>query len=198
MKILAIGSHPDDIECGCFGTLKKYKQKGAELYYLMLTCGGDSGDAEVRRTEQLESAEVLGAKVIFTNLESAYLNNDSGRKTIEAIEKAIKEVKPDIIFTHSEHDRHQDHRLVNRATNSACRFFQGELYYYCGYSSLKDFKPQVYEKIEDDTEPLKFFKSQSDKFYMNPKVRDSILVFWATQAGFLGKAEAFEVGRIIR
>ena len=32
MNILAIGSHHDDVEFGCFGTLSKHKENGDNVY----------------------------------------------------------------------------------------------------------------------------------------------------------------------
>jgi len=201
-KVLAIASHPDDIEGGCYGTLCKYKQQGFRIHYLVLTCGGDSGNADIRRKEQEEVADLLGATVKFQNLQSALLNNNSGRETIQAIEDAIKVIKPDIIFTHSKNDVHQDHRLVNEATISATRFFQGQVYCYEAYSSLRYFQPTVFYRIdeffEDKLRAISLFTSQGKKFYMNPEVITGIAVFRAAQSGKLGKAEAFEIGRIIR
>ena len=202
MRILAIAAHPDDVEIGCYATLKQYKQKGYDLTYLVLTCGGDAGDVIVRKGEQLKAAWELEAKVIFSDLQSAYLSNDSGRATIKAIENAIKEVNPDIIFSHSDHDTHQDHRLVNMATRSACRFFSGELLFYEGHSSLKTFSPNIVYKIDDFFEDklrvIRFFDSQASRFYMNPKVLEGIAIFRAAQFGFIGKAEAFELGGMVR
>ena len=198
MKILAIGAHPDDIEIGCYGTLKKAVKQSHEVEYLVLTAGGDSGDAEVRKGEQLETS--LG-HVKFGGLKSAFLNNNSGRESIKLIEETINKIKPDIIYSHSHNDNHQDHRSVNRATRSACRFFQGQLLFYEGWSSLKYFKPNCIVKVDDyfnsKLRVLKTFISQSDKFYMNPKVIESIAIFRAAQFGYLGKAEAFEVGGIV-
>jgi len=135
-------------------------------------------------------------------LPSAHLGNNSGRETIEAIEKAIAEIKPNIIFSHTEHDRHQDHILVNRATISACRFFQGQLYFYEAFSSLKYFEPQMVYRIDeffpDKIIAISLFTSQANKFYMQPKIIESIAVFRAAQFGMFGKAEAFEVGKIIK
>jgi len=201
-RILGIASHPDDLEFGCFGTFKRYQQQGYKLYYLILTNGGDSGNGDIRKEEQSEAADLLKAEVKFQNLPSAYLNNDSGRETIKAIENSINLVKPQVIFTHSDNDRHQDHRLVNKATTSACRFFQGQLYFYEGHSSLKYFKPNLVYRIdaffEDKLRTMNLFISQATKFYMNPKVIRAIATFRAAQFGFLGKAEAFEVGGIVR
>ena len=54
MNILAIGSHPDDIEFGCGGTLLKYSENGHKVYMLVLSKGDKGGDPEVRQKEQVK------------------------------------------------------------------------------------------------------------------------------------------------
>lgn len=202
MKILAIGAHPDDIETACFGTLLKYKNKGYKIYNLVISLGEDAGDPIRRKKESEEAAKLLDAEIKFGNLQSALLSNNSGRETIELIEGAIKSLKPDIVFTHTIHDRHQDHRLVNQATESACRLFSGDLYYYEGVSSLKTFVPNVFSAIDDLFEEkmgaLKIFFTQSGKPYMSREVIESRARFRACQANMWNSlAEAFEIGREI-
>jgi len=65
MNILAIGSHPDDIEYGCGGTLLKYAQKGHHVYLFIATQGQAGGNSDIRYQEQLHSIEILGAKEVF-------------------------------------------------------------------------------------------------------------------------------------
>ncbi len=48
MRILAIGSHPDDIEFGCGGTLIKYSQQGHDVSLLVMTQGSSGGAGPVR------------------------------------------------------------------------------------------------------------------------------------------------------
>jgi LmbE family N-acetylglucosaminyl deacetylase len=198
MRILIVSAHPDDAEFGCYGTLLKHFNSSDTITYLVLTLGGDSGNPQVRREEQLSTS--LGI-VHFGALKSAFLDNNSGREAISLIEKTIDLASPDIIYTHSSNDRHQDHRAVNRATLSACRFFKGQLYFYEGFSSLKRFRPNKFVDISDYFDQklwvMRKFKSQASKFYMNPELITAVATFRAAQAGFLGRAEAFEVGSIV-
>ena len=61
MKILAIGAHPDDLELGCAGTLIKHAQRGDDVYMMIITDGSAGGEADVRSSEQLEAAKIIGA-----------------------------------------------------------------------------------------------------------------------------------------
>ena len=36
-KILVLGAHPDDVEIGCLGTLKKLSEMGASIYLCIFT-----------------------------------------------------------------------------------------------------------------------------------------------------------------
>jgi LmbE family N-acetylglucosaminyl deacetylase len=203
MNILAIGSHPDDIEGGCFGTLRRLHQLKCKLFYVVVSLGEDAGEPKIRKREAEKSAKLLDAEIIFGQLHSALLANNSGRETIVLIENAIKKFDPSIIFTHTYHDRHQDHRLVNKATESACRFYKGDIYYYEGFSSLKTFQPNCFYDITQQF-PLKLkalgnFSSQGKKPYMDKKVIECLARFRACQANMWGGlAEAFEIGRISR
>ncbi len=70
MRILAIGSHPDDLEYGCGGTLARYAQAGHQVTMLVITCGEQGGSPGTREMEQRAAADSLGAsEVIFGGYE---------------------------------------------------------------------------------------------------------------------------------
>lgn len=145
MKILAIGSHPDDIEVGCGGTLRKYADKGNEIYLLVMTEGGQGGDRSVRISEQEKAAEIMSAKKVFWGgLEDTKINSDLG--TIQKIENIIKEVNPVFIFTHYFNDTHQDHRHLSNAVISAARYAKNVLFY--EGPTTQDFRPTIFSDID--------------------------------------------------
>ncbi|MCB4790984.1 MAG: PIG-L family deacetylase [Elusimicrobia bacterium] len=127
MKILAIGSHPDDIEFGCGGTLCKLSRNGHKINILVMTKGHHGGDERIREKEQEKSAKMLNAKLIwggFTDTQIPIV-----KSTINLIEHHIKEIQPDIIFVPFREDTHQDHRAVSRATLTATRYIKNVLFY---------------------------------------------------------------------
>ena len=65
MNILAIGSHPDDIEFGCGGSLIKFAGKGHNVSMLVMTEGGQGGEAPVRVQEQVDSQNILGVRTLY-------------------------------------------------------------------------------------------------------------------------------------
>ena len=65
LDILAIGSHPDDVELGCGATIAKEISLGKKVGILDLTRGelGTRGSAIIRDKEASKAAKILGAVV---------------------------------------------------------------------------------------------------------------------------------------
>jgi len=143
-NILAIGSHPDDIEYGCGGTLIKYAEKGHNVFLLVMSKGGKGGEDGVRWSEQEKSMALLGATELFcgglvdTRIEIRH-------ETIEFIEGIIRRVRPNFIFCHHPEDTHQDHRHLSQMTISATRYIQNVLFY--EGPTTERFDPHVYVDI---------------------------------------------------
>ena len=134
--ILCFAAHPDDLEFSCTATLWKYKQKGYEIIYVVLTNGENGGKIQglstqqrinVRKQEQLKSAEMLGVKqVIFLEYRDGFLQyTDKLRGQLVEI---IRQYKPEIIFSFDPANRnfdnlnlyHRDHRVAAEAVFDAC------------------------------------------------------------------------------
>ena len=146
MNILAIGAHPDDIEIGCGGSLIKYSRAGHNVYLLIMTAGEMGGDADIRKSEQLESAKIITAKdVIFKDYPDT--NLPLNKVLISNIEAVVKKIKPDFIFVNYTHDTHQDHRTLAKGTISATRYIKNVLFY--EVPTTHDFNPSVYVDITD-------------------------------------------------
>jgi len=145
MRILAIGSHPDDIEFGCGGTLIKYTRGGHELCLMVMTAGGGGGEASLRRREQEAAAAVMGAKEVFWG-EYRDTEIPVNQPLIQKIEDVVRSVAPDFIFVHYREDTHQDHRHLAACTISATRYTRNVLFY--EGPTTNDFTPSVFVDIE--------------------------------------------------
>jgi N-acetylglucosamine malate deacetylase 1 len=122
--VIAIGAHPDDIEFYMAGTLLMLKKAGYETHYLNLA-SGNCGSTEyngtttrsIRNTEARTAAKVLGAHfhpVITDDLEIVY-----SVELLRALAAIIREVKPNIILTHSPQDYMEDHTNTCRLSVTA-------------------------------------------------------------------------------
>jgi len=180
MKIIAIGAHLDDIEIGAGGTLSKLIKDGNEVKMLVMSesAFADFDGNIIRTREQAmneghKASEILGAKFIeildFPNKDVPY-NSIS----VEIIDSNLTRFKPDLIFTHSPHDTHQDHRNTALATISAARYFNNILFYEPFHPAGKSYmphRPQIYfditETLEKKIAMLEAHESQLKKYGEN-------------------------------
>jgi bacillithiol biosynthesis deacetylase BshB1 len=125
LDILAVGVHPDDVELSCSGTLLKHIVLGKTVGILDLTRGelGTRGNAELRTTEAMRSAKILGVK-IRTQLDMAdgFFTNDEAHQ--RKIMEQIRYHQPEIVLVNTVSDRHPDHGRAAKLTADAC-FYSG-------------------------------------------------------------------------
>jgi len=201
MNILAVGSHPDDIEYGCGGTLLKYADSGHDVYLLVATQGHMGGNPERRRAEQEESVRLIGAKEVIWG---GYRDTEIpvSQALIAEIEDIITRIDPRFVFVHYGNDTHQDHRNLSRAVISAARHIANVLFYE-GPTTL-EFHPNVFVDVSNVIEKkialLQAHESQISR--TNIKNR-SILELVSANGTFRGiqartaVAEAFMPSRLL-
>ncbi len=161
MNILAIGAHPDDIELGCAGTMLKYVRGGHKVFYLIMSEGGQGGDAALRRQEQEDAARRVGvSRVFWGNCVDTQFHVT--REMVALIEGVCAQVKPDEVYVNFPQDSHQDHRALGKAVISATRYIPRVLFYE-DYTSL-DFNPEIFvdiaDAIDDKIEVVRLHRSQ--------------------------------------
>jgi LmbE family N-acetylglucosaminyl deacetylase len=143
MKILGIGSHPDDLEYGCGGLFCRLVNKGHSVHMLVMTGGEEGGNPRLRRKEQESCVKMVGAKLYWGGFRDTEIPDS--RALIEVVEKFIVQVKPDIILSHYWDDTHQDHRRLAYAVITASRYVRDLLLY--EVPSTRNFSPQVFVDI---------------------------------------------------
>jgi LmbE family N-acetylglucosaminyl deacetylase len=202
MNILAIGSHPDDIEFGCGGMLLSYSRQGHNVFLLILTDGSFGADPGIRKKEQEEASRFLKAQGLFWGgFKDTELADN--RELILKIDSVLQQVKPDIVFLNYYDDVHQDHRAAAQAGVSATRHIKEVLFY--EVPTTQRFEPDIFIDIEgaleDKIELLKLHTSQVDR----TKVKDLTILESARSCanfrGFQGRvkfAEGFKALRILR
>jgi LmbE family N-acetylglucosaminyl deacetylase len=203
--ILAIGAHPDDIEIGCAGTLLTLANQGAEVYYIIASLGEQCDVAdmdknalmEIRKEESRKAALPIGARDIFyLNLPDTFIEHNG--LAVGSIEKIISKVKPDLIFTHTLQDKHQDHKNLGFATISACRRAKTNILHYETPSTAQSFQPVVFSDIsgvmKEKIDILKCFTSQNEKIYLDNEAIEGLARYRGYTSGSKF-AEAFEVSR---
>ena len=115
-RVLAIGCHADDIEIGCGGTLLTLAQAnpGLEVDWVVLAAPGDRA-AEARASADAFLAGVADAHVVVHDFRDGYMPY-VGREVKDVFEALKARPDPQVVFTHSHYDFHQDHRLACELT----------------------------------------------------------------------------------
>jgi LmbE family N-acetylglucosaminyl deacetylase len=199
-RILTIGAHPDDIEIAAGAALAKLRDAGYLISGLVMTRGEKGGDGDTRPVEARRGAEFLGLdSVQVLDFTDTHLSADIVNIT-NAIEEMIIKVQPDIIFTHSAHDLHQDHQTVFEATMRAARSTRTTILCYESPSVTQDFHPTYFidvdKYVEVKVKAIREHWNQRKKPYMKPDLVRGKLAFRGAQAK-VNYAEGFEVARMV-
>jgi two-component system, NtrC family, response regulator HydG len=193
--VLAIGAHPDDVEIGAAGTLLAHRAAGDTVAILTLSRGARGGDQAQRARESQEAADVIGARLFLDDLEDTRIAE--GDPTIGVISRVVEELQPTVVYTHSIHDVHQDHRNTNRAAMVACRRI-GRLYCFQSPSATVEFRPTHFVAIDDHIgrklKAIGTFGSQAVRDYLEPDLIASTARYWSRYCGG-SHAEPFEAIR---
>jgi LmbE family N-acetylglucosaminyl deacetylase len=201
--VLCLGAHADDLEIGCGGTLLRLldDNPGLEVSWVVL-----SGSPE-RSAEAAESAAALLAKAARASIRLAdfretyfpYLGSE-----IKTYVAALgTEIQPDLIFTHSREDLHQDHRVTSELTWNTFRdhlILEYEVPKWDGDLG----RPNVFVPLESAVclrkveHLLRVFPSQRDKDWFDAEVFRGLMRLRGMEARSpSGYAEAFFCRKLV-
>ena len=134
--VLAVVAHADDVEFCMGGSIARWIQEGAEVYYLVLTDGSVGAQdtslssrqiAALRQDEQRAAAKRLGVKnVFFGDYQDCQLSvrNEVKRDIVRVIRKVrpdtVVTMDPTMLYSISRSSiNHSDHRAAGEATLDA-------------------------------------------------------------------------------
>lgn len=196
-RVLAIGAHPDDVEIGCGGALLEHRRRGDDITVLTMSHGQVGGPETARVGESMLAARSLGAQLFIADLPDTRI--DPGVDTIRLLESVVQGVDPTVIYVHSKHDNHQDHRAVHAAVVSAARRVP-RIYAYESPSATNDFAPTKFVPIDrvmtHKVDLLGLFATQNERSYLEPELVIAGARYWARHLAPRARyAEPFEVLR---
>lgn len=199
-KVLFLGAHPDDIELGC-GALLHHLVKETDVLCVTLSDNQKNPALKQVKDEHIQSMSILGVpeeKIVLGPFQTRVFP-DSRQEILEYFLKLRKDFQPDLIFTHSKQDVHQDH---NTMTDEALRAFRGITVLgfdvvRSSYGFFPNFLVQVTEEdVKKKIEALAKYETYRDRYYFNSDLTRSIMV----RHGALAEcqfAEGFDILRIV-
>jgi LmbE family N-acetylglucosaminyl deacetylase len=199
-RLLFLGAHPDDIELGC-GALIANVSNHVDLRCVTLSDNQKNPALKNLVHEHHQSMSILGVKreqVILKEFETRNFPRDR-QAILEFLYELNREFEPDVVFTHTEDDIHQDHDVLRM---EALRTFRGVSI--LGYDVLRSsygfFPHFLVEVSEADVQKkinaLAEYRTYSDKYYFDSEIIRSTSI----RHGALAErpfAEGFDILRIV-
>jgi LmbE family N-acetylglucosaminyl deacetylase len=174
-RILALGAHADDIEIGCGATLLALTRARSDLEVTWLVLGADGARAEEATASAARFLEGAGrVEVQVHGFRDGYFPY-VGTELKDIFESLKADVDPQLIFTHTRFDLHQDHRLVCELTWNTFRnhlILEYEVPKYDGDLGAPNmFVPVSCELAEEKVRLLlEVFPSQSGKHWFDAEL----------------------------
>lgn len=226
-RVLVVAAHPDDEILGVGATVAKHVAQGDEVYALILGEGQTSrgehredisqGVVEELHKNTMESASKVGYRnVYFENFPDNRFDQVDLLDIVKVVEHKIREIQPEIIYTHYSGDLNIDHQYTARAVLTATRpigdYPVKEIYAFetlsstewnFDYSVQPAFSPNVYvditEYYEKKEAAMNCYVSELCQ-YPHPRSLEGMDVLSRTRgiAAGMKRAEAFMLIRCMK
>jgi len=220
--VLVVAAHPDDEVLGAGATAARRAAAGDRVHVAILGEGITSRDGADRaavaglQEDARAVAAMLGAKsVVFGALPDNRFDTVALLDIVKCVEGWVRDLDPEVVYTHHPGDLNVDHRLTFQAVLTATRPVPGcrvrELYAFEVASSSEwafgrlaaPFSPTVFEDVASTLElkvaALERYRGEHRPF-PHPRSGEALRAIarrWGSVVG-LPYAEAFELIRAIR
>lgn len=203
LQVLCLGAHPDDIEIGCGGTIRRIcrENPSAFIHWVVLSCHGVRSDEARVGADRFREGSAGGDLEMGTFRDGFFPSRGEAIK--EFFEALKARINPDVIFTHFREDRHQDHRLVSDLTWNTWRdhlILEYEVPKWDGdLGAPNAFVPLTEAYAEEKIAGiLEAFPSQRGKHWFGPETFRGLLRLRGNECRSpTGHAEAFYARKVI-
>ncbi len=223
-KILTFFAHPDDETLAAGATINKLSNNGCRTYVAIPATGINARkniykknirNKKITNLQQdtFKALSIIGIKksdIFFGNFNDNELDKHTLLELIHWIEKIVKKIKPDAIFTHHRYCTNIDHQYCHEAaivatrakTNNHIPVFCGEVPSSTGYLRPTKWEPNFYVNVskydvEAKIRAMQTFKEEAriDPHPRSPEVLKSLAKVRGSESGF-HFAESFMIQKI--
>jgi LmbE family N-acetylglucosaminyl deacetylase len=190
-----MGAHADDIEIGCGATVLKLVEQYPKCEFVWVVfCSNEERADEARASAAAFLQGASRTEVRILSFRDGFLPW-SGIEAKETFETLKNETNPDLIFTHTKGDQHQDHRTLSELTWNTWRdhsILEYEIPKYDGDLGQPNCYVSVsHSQSEDKIDYLmRYFRSQRGKRWFRPETFRALLNLRGIECG-VEMAEAF-------
>jgi LmbE family N-acetylglucosaminyl deacetylase len=225
VNVLVIVAHPDDEILGCGGTAVRLVAEGHEVHFAILgegvtsrhpqRCDADANQlAELHRQAHAAAAKVGVKNIMLHKLPDNRLDTVPLLDVVKLVEGLVKQVKPEVIYTHHAGDLNIDHGIIHRAVLTATRPVDEspvrEIYAFEVPSSTEwafqriepVFRPnyfvEITRTIKAKIAAMECYQTEARKFPhpRSPEALQALAARWGSVVG-CAAAEAFELVRSV-
>lgn len=226
MKTLVVAAHPDDEVLGCGGTIARLARAGEVVHIAILGEGITSRylqrqEANPALLEELAAcAQQVANKLGATQLHLFRFPDNRFDSValldiVQVIEELVRQIEPEVIYTHHNGDLNVDHMITHRAVLTATRPMVGqsvkEIYTFEVASSTEwafqqleqPFRPNTFmdiaETLEVKLSGMALYESEA-RVFPHPRSQEALRANarrWGSVVGCQA-AEAFQLVRAIR
>tara|TARA_B100000579_G_scaffold437067_1_gene465046 strand:+ start:1600 stop:2232 length:633 start_codon:yes stop_codon:yes gene_type:complete len=204
MSILFLSPHTDDVELGCGGVISKLAKSKKDVHVAIFSICEDSVpdgfDKKALRSESESSLRSLGIKkenIHYFNYKVREFNYKR-QNILDDMINLRRLLSPEIVFTPSTFDVHQDHEVVSK---ESIRCFKNKSSIY-GYQLpwnceiiVNNFSIELSEEnIKNKIKSLDFYKTQNFRAYFKNDFILSSSKFFGAINGF-EHSESFQIIR---
>ena len=202
LQILCLGAHSDDIEIGCGGTVLQLAGQYPDCTFhwvVFSAIGVRAMEAQCAAARFTSAAHLVGP--VLKSFQDGFLPFVGPE--VKRVFEELKEISPDLIFTHNRKDAHQDHRLLAELTWNTFRnhlILEYEIPKYDGDLGQPGFfvplQPEAcHNKVQFIMEA---FKSQHSKRWFQPETFFSLMRLRGMECNApSGYAEAFYCRKMV-
>lgn len=169
MKVLVISAHTDDAELGMGATIRKHTCND-QVKHIVLSPATLSNAGFNTKKEWFDAQNVLGVQETeMFNFETRMFWRDQHHIT-QYLYDLNRQFNPDIVYTHTSFDRHQDHEIVHKASVRVfknCDMYGYPLDWNNTESKLVGLSLITQEQLNKKIEALYCYESQKSKSYFN-------------------------------
>jgi LmbE family N-acetylglucosaminyl deacetylase len=203
LRVLCLGAHSDDIEIGCGGTLLRLlgERPGSTVDWVVF-----SATPERERESRASAADFL-KDAAYAKLRVEHFRESFFPAAYTEIKECLADVRrslePDLVFSHHQRDRHQDHRAVAELTWNAFRnhlVLEYEIAKYEGDLGQPNLFVPLTRAIADRKVELltKHFQTQADKPWFRPDTFHGLMSIRAVECQAPeARAEAFHASKLV-
>lgn len=199
-QVLVISAHSDDGVVGAGGTIAKLLEEGVEVSYLYFVLPPVAMNEASAQRETDDALYTLGVSNVIHHDFDNYANRRLHEHRQEILDELVwtyKQTRPDLVFTLSGSDTHQDHAVVAAETFRACK--KSTILGYDFHWNIPDSHLACYIPLEQKHIDKKIFATQMHRSQLfRPQLAKESITALATVRGVaigVQYAEAFEVIR---